>query len=83
MISGHGGFDPGKVGVNGAKEKDINLAIVQKLKTLLEQENIRVVLTRETDVALYEVSTVPSTFSLQFPIISFYKYMRYPLINIL
>ncbi len=54
LDAGHGGFDPGKVVGNGAKEKDINLAIVQKLKTLLEQENIRVVLTRETDVALYE-----------------------------
>ena len=56
LDAGHGGFDPGKVGVNGAKEKDINLAIVQKLKTLLEQENIRVVLTRETDVALFKES---------------------------
>ena len=25
--AGHGGFDPGKVGINGAEEKDVNLAI--------------------------------------------------------
>lgn len=54
LDAGHGGFDPGKIGVNGAKEKDINLAVVLKLKELLEQENIQVILTRETDVALYE-----------------------------
>lgn len=28
--AGHGGFDPGKVGINGALEKDINLAIAKK-----------------------------------------------------
>lgn len=54
LDAGHGGFDPGKVGVNGAKEKDINLSIVLKLKELLEQENIRVAMTRETDTALCE-----------------------------
>lgn len=50
---GHGGFDPGKVGVNGAKEKDINLSIALKLKKLLEQNDVKVVLTRETDNGLY------------------------------
>lgn len=29
---GHGGFDSGKVGVNGELEKDINLQIALKLK---------------------------------------------------
>ena len=28
---GHGGYDPGKVGVSGTLEKDINLAIALKL----------------------------------------------------
>lgn len=34
--SGHGGIDPGKIGVGGIYEKDINLAISVKLKKLLE-----------------------------------------------
>ena len=29
---GHGGDDPGKVGVNGEREKDVNLAVAKKLK---------------------------------------------------
>lgn len=52
--AGHGGFDSGKVGVNGELEKDINLQIALKLKTVLEQENFRVVLTRDSDQGLYE-----------------------------
>ena len=37
LDAGHGGFDPGKVGVNKALEKDINLSIAYKLKRLLEE----------------------------------------------
>ncbi|NLZ80688.1 MAG: N-acetylmuramoyl-L-alanine amidase CwlD [Clostridiales bacterium] len=51
---GHGGFDPGKVGVNKALEKDINLSIALNLKELLEQEGILVIMTREEDVGLYK-----------------------------
>ena len=54
LQSAHGGGDPGKIGVNNALEKDINLAIGEKLKTALEKENIQVVLTRETDEMLAE-----------------------------
>ena len=46
---GHGGEDPGKVGVNGALEKDINLQMAQKLKVKLEANGIRVQMTREDD----------------------------------
>lgn len=52
--SGHGGSDPGMVGVDGLEEKDINLAIAKKLKGILEQKNFTVVMTRETDTGLYE-----------------------------
>ena len=54
--AGHGGIDPGKVGINDALEKDINLSIALKLKKYLEQQDIRVVMTRETDEGLYEES---------------------------
>ncbi len=49
LDAGHGGFDPGKVGINNVLEKDINLAIVKKLQRLLEEEGFTVYLTRETD----------------------------------
>ena len=36
LDSGHGGWDPGKVGIDGSLEKDLNLAIALKLKNYLE-----------------------------------------------
>jgi len=54
--AGHGGFDSGKVGVNNALEKEINLSIAYKLKKILEQKNIHVIMTREDDNGLYEDS---------------------------
>ena len=36
--AGHGGFDSGKVGVNQALEKDLNLQIANKVKTMLEKQ---------------------------------------------
>lgn len=48
--AGHGGHDPGKVGVNDALEKDINLQIAQKVKKHLEKNGIQVIMTREDDV---------------------------------
>lgn len=51
--AGHGGADPGKVGENGALEKDINLSIAGKLRDRLEQKGFRVVMTRENDDGLY------------------------------
>ena len=52
LDAGHGGFDPGKVGINGALEKDINLSIVKKLQKLLEEEGFTVYLTRDKDALL-------------------------------
>ncbi len=54
--SGHGGADPGKIGVSGQEEKVINLQIAQKLKSYLEAADIRVVMTRESDRGLYKES---------------------------
>jgi N-acetylmuramoyl-L-alanine amidase len=48
---GHGGIDGG-VGYGEILEKDINLSIALKLKTLLEQKGYTVVMTREKDVSL-------------------------------
>jgi len=56
LDAGHGGLDPGKVGVDGTLEKDINLSLVYKLKDLLEAADVTVVLTRETDMGLYRES---------------------------
>lgn len=54
--AGHGGRDPGKVGVNNTLEKDINLKIALKLKSLLEQNDYNVVMIREDDTGLYSES---------------------------
>lgn len=51
--AGHGGQDPGKVGVNDCLEKDVNLAIAFKVKELLEKNNVTVHMTRESDEGLY------------------------------
>ena len=52
LDAGHGGTDSGKVGINGVKEKDINLTITNSVKKILEKENIQVIMTRETDKQL-------------------------------
>lgn len=52
--AGHGGDDPGKVGINDALEKDINLKIAQRLKALLEAQDIEVVMTRDSESGLYD-----------------------------
>ena len=47
---GHGGKDPGAMGVGGIAEKDIVLSIAKKLAKKLKREmGIEVVLTRQTD----------------------------------
>lgn len=55
--AGHGGDDPGKVGINGAKEKDVNLEIAKLVKGYLEANDVKVVMTRETDAGLYQAGT--------------------------
>lgn len=52
--AGHGGSDPGKVGINDQLEKEINLEIARKLKMFLQAEGITVVMTREGDGGLYD-----------------------------
>lgn len=50
--AGHGGSDPGKIGVNQCLEKDINLQIALKVKEKLENEQIKVIMTREDENGL-------------------------------
>lgn len=52
--AGHGGIDPGKVGVNKALEKDINLAVAKKVKRYLELADVEVLMTREGEDGLYK-----------------------------
>ncbi len=48
--AGHGGQDPGAMGQNGLREKNVTIAIARKLKQLLEQDPMfRPVLTRNGD----------------------------------
>lgn len=56
LDAGHGGIDPGKVGINGELEKDINLAIAHKVKRYLEQQDVEVIMTRQEDIGLYQES---------------------------
>ena len=55
---GHGGKDPGAVGLNNVKEKDINLKVALKLGELIEEQmkDVKIVYTRRTDkfVDLYK-----------------------------
>ena len=51
--AGHGGEDPGAIGVDGSYEKDINLALAFELGEVLENEGYAVVYTRTEDKLLY------------------------------
>lgn len=47
--AGHGGGDPGMIGISGRPEKEVNLEISRKLRNLLEQRGADVLMTRQTD----------------------------------
>jgi N-acetylmuramoyl-L-alanine amidase len=47
---GHGGYDPGAMG-HGLKEKDLTLDIALRLRSLLIENGIDVIMTREADYA--------------------------------
>jgi N-acetylmuramoyl-L-alanine amidase len=54
LDAGHGGEDGGAVSATDIYEKDLNLAIAKILREMLEANGIPVVMTRETDVLLYD-----------------------------
>jgi N-acetylmuramoyl-L-alanine amidase len=49
---GHGGRDPGKIGPNGLREKDVTLLISQRLAAVLRDRGYEVHLTRTTDTLI-------------------------------
>ena len=46
---GHGGKDPGAIGLGGLREVDVILPIAQQVASLLEQQGIQAVMTRTSD----------------------------------
>ena len=53
LDAGHGGEDPGAIGVNGVYEKDLNLELVLEVGKILEEQGYIVVYTRTEDKLLY------------------------------
>lgn len=47
--AGHGGADPGAIGVNNSKEKDITLSVTKKVAELLKKQGIDIKLSRDMD----------------------------------
>ncbi len=54
LDAGHGGEDGGAIGVDGIIEKDINLSITLKVRDYLKVSGYKVIMTRETDTAIYD-----------------------------
>lgn len=49
---GHGGPDPGAVGIGGIQEKEIVLDISSRISAILEQQGVSTVMTRTADIDL-------------------------------
>lgn len=54
LDAGHGGEDGGAVSADGLQEKVVNLDLVFRIRDLLEAAGARVILTRDTDILLYD-----------------------------
>ncbi len=54
LDAGHGGLDSGAVGVTGVLEKDVNLSVVLALREMLTMSGFEVVLTRDSDISIYD-----------------------------
>ncbi|MBD2593466.1 N-acetylmuramoyl-L-alanine amidase [Nostoc spongiaeforme FACHB-130] len=46
---GHGGKDPGAIGIGGIREKDIILPISKRVAEILQQNGVQVIMTRNSD----------------------------------
>jgi N-acetylmuramoyl-L-alanine amidase len=49
---GHGGPDPGAIGINGLQEKEVVIDVSRQVAALLEQQGVQAVLTRSDDIDL-------------------------------
>ena len=49
---GHGGSDPGAIGIGGIKETDVVLEVSKIVKKLLSEQGVNVVLTRKNEIDL-------------------------------
>ncbi|RMH63573.1 MAG: N-acetylmuramoyl-L-alanine amidase, partial [Cyanobacteria bacterium J003] len=49
---GHGGSDPGAIGIGGIREKDIVFDISLQVSQFLQQQGVQVIMTRTTDIDL-------------------------------
>lgn len=47
--AGHGGYDPGAIGRFGLREKDITLDVSKRVRDVLEEQGIDVIMTRDSD----------------------------------
>ena len=63
LDAGHGGDNNGALGCTGAREKDVNLAIVKHLRDILDSKGARVILTRESDTSLASLDRIKKILS--------------------
>ncbi len=49
---GHGGPDPGAIGIGGIRETDVVLDVSKRVKKLLSEKGVKVILTRKNEVDL-------------------------------
>ena len=56
--AGHGGKDPGTIGINGSYEKDINLQISKKIAKKLKRKGYQVISTRDKDEYIKNIERV-------------------------
>jgi len=50
---GHGGSDPGAIGVLGSREKQLNLSVAMQVKAILDKAGAKVLMTRDNDFDVF------------------------------
>ncbi|MEN8140108.1 MAG: N-acetylmuramoyl-L-alanine amidase [Thermodesulfobacteriota bacterium] len=61
--AGHGGKDPGAIGITGLREKDVSLRVARKVSRELERKGYKTILTRDSDtfIPLEERTAIANT----------------------